>query len=44
MSETEKRINDYMLAVANNEYTEEPNWAFLAIMLNLIDLTDKKEN
>lgn len=44
MSEMEKRTTDYVLAVANNEHSDTVNWAFIAIMLGLVDINKEKEN
>lgn len=44
MSEIEKRTTEYVLSVVNNEHSDTINWAFIAIMLGLVDMNKEKEN
>lgn len=43
MSEIEKRKADYIFDVANGEYADSVNWAFVFMFGNLIETT-RKEN
>lgn len=42
MSEIEKRTVDYINNVANGEYKNEPNWAFIAIMTKAFDIEKER--